>query len=89
MHLPAMDDGRASVHVPAVRVDLLDQKVKEVAHLRILVGNEPRVVFSTRDVVLRYLPRFASVFELEHTNLEHVGILNHGLQTFLSPKFGR
>jgi hypothetical protein len=87
-----MDDGRTSVHVPAVCVDLLDQEVKEVTHLRILVGNDPRVVFPTRDVVLRYLSRFtwlASVFELERTNLEHVRILNHGLQTCLFSTFGR
>ena len=57
MHLPAMDDGRTSGHVPAVRIDLLDQKVKEVTHLNVAVPEETRVVIPELNVVLRHFPR--------------------------------
>ena len=57
MYLPAMDDGGAVVHVPAVRIYLLDKKVKKVAHLcDVFLNMSPvektGIVFPELDVIL-------------------------------------
>ena len=75
-----MDDGRTSGHVPAVRIDLLDQKVKKVTHLNVAVPEESRVVIPELDVVLRHFPRLAAVFEAERADLELLLVGDHLLQ---------
>ena len=75
-----MDDGRTSGHVPAVRIDLLDQKVKEVTHLNVTVPEETCVVIPELDVVLRHFPRLAAVFEAERADLELLLVGDHLLQ---------
>ena len=77
VHLPAVDDGRSGFHVPAVRINLLYQKVEEVAHLNLTVAEEGSIVFPELDMVLCYLPCLVSVFEFEFTNLELLLIGNH------------
>ena len=70
-----MYNGRSGCHVPALRIDLLDQKVKEVAHPTVAIAEEARVVFPGLDVVLRYLPCLVPVFgvlEFKRTNLERL-----------------
>ena len=71
-----------------MRINLLDQKVKEVAHLSLTVAEEARVVFPELDVVLRYLPCHAVVFEAERPNLKLLFVVDWALVDVLQRIFG-
>ena len=82
MYLPAMDDRRAGVLVPAVRIYLLDKKVKKVAHRRDVFLNmfpvkKTRIVFPELDVILCHLPHLTRVFDVERSDLELILVGNH------------